>query len=310
MTAHGWPDGARAACAFTFDLDAETLWMARGVTEPVALSQGRFGPVEALPKILDLLRAAEIHSTFFVPAWVIEHHPDAVKAIVGGGHEVGCHGDVHERVTDLDAHQEERILRRSMEVVERATGRAPLGYRAPAWQLSSRTLGLRLRYGFAYSSNMRDRRSPYLHEAADGGSIVATPVVSRTSPSTRSSSAAPPAWRASRSSSSTRGGHRASGSRASTRSPRTGARAPDALAARQPPRPHDLLGRSQEPRAAHRGVRSPRLRLPGDHRPRGPNRRKLLACAPEAPVEPAPVPRRRAELAELRPARRQGAGRA
>jgi len=28
MTAPGWPGGARAACAFTFDLDAETLWCA------------------------------------------------------------------------------------------------------------------------------------------------------------------------------------------------------------------------------------------------------------------------------------------
>src|SRR5215471_12261821 len=36
-----WPRDARAACAFTFDLDAETLWMARGVHEPVTLSQGR-----------------------------------------------------------------------------------------------------------------------------------------------------------------------------------------------------------------------------------------------------------------------------
>ena len=26
-----WPRQARAACAFTFDLDAETLWLARGV---------------------------------------------------------------------------------------------------------------------------------------------------------------------------------------------------------------------------------------------------------------------------------------
>ena len=49
VTAPGWPQGARAACAFTFDLDAETLWMARGVTEPVALSQGTFGVREALP---------------------------------------------------------------------------------------------------------------------------------------------------------------------------------------------------------------------------------------------------------------------
>jgi hypothetical protein len=41
MIAARWPHGARAACAFTFDLDAESLWLARGVTEPVALSQGR-----------------------------------------------------------------------------------------------------------------------------------------------------------------------------------------------------------------------------------------------------------------------------
>ena len=46
-----WPKGARAACAFTFDLDAETLWMARGVTEPVTLSQGRFGVLDALPAL-------------------------------------------------------------------------------------------------------------------------------------------------------------------------------------------------------------------------------------------------------------------
>jgi len=108
MTAPRWPHGKRAACAFTFDLDAETLWLARGVNEPVTLSQGTFGVLEALPRILDLLRQAEIPASFFVPAWVAEHHPDAVKSIVAGGHEVGCHGDVHEKVSDLDAAQEER----------------------------------------------------------------------------------------------------------------------------------------------------------------------------------------------------------
>jgi peptidoglycan/xylan/chitin deacetylase (PgdA/CDA1 family) len=176
MTAPRWPHGARAACAFTFDLDAETLWMARGVSEPVTLSQGRFGPVEALPRILDLLRAAEFHASFFVPAWVAEHYPDAVKAIVAGGHELGCHGDVHERVTDLDADREETVLRRSVEVLTKLGGRRPMGYRAPAWQLSERTLGLLMRHGFTYSSNMMDRLAPYLHEALDGTSLVEIPV--------------------------------------------------------------------------------------------------------------------------------------
>ena len=176
MSASGWPGGARAACAFTFDLDADTLWMARGVSEPVTLSQGRYGVVEALPMILALLKAAELRASFFIPAWVVEHYPDAVRAIVAGGHEVGCHGDVHERVSELDAGQEEKILVRSIEVITKHTGRRPTGYRAPAWQLSAHTLPLLVRHGFEYSSNMMDRVHPYLHPAIDGRSLVEIPV--------------------------------------------------------------------------------------------------------------------------------------
>ncbi len=176
MTAVGWPHGARAACAFTFDLDAETLWMARGISEPVTLSQGTFGVREALPRILDLLREMEIRASFFIPAWVVEHHPDAVKAIVAGGHEIGCHGDVHERVSEMEPAQEEAVLARSIEVVTKHAGRRPAGYRAPAWALSPHTIGLLARHGFEYSSNMMDRLRPYLHPAVAGRAIVEIPV--------------------------------------------------------------------------------------------------------------------------------------
>jgi len=171
-----WARDARAACAFTFDLDAETLWMARGVHEPVTLSQGRFGPQEALPRILALLRAHEIRASFFIPAWVAEHHPDAVRAIAEGGHEIGCHGDEHERVSELPPEREEAILVRSVEVLSGLGGTRPVGYRAPAWQLSPATLPLLAKHGFAYSSNMMDRLSPYLHLETGGRRIVEIPV--------------------------------------------------------------------------------------------------------------------------------------
>jgi peptidoglycan/xylan/chitin deacetylase (PgdA/CDA1 family) len=171
-----WPRNARAACAFTFDLDAETLWMARGVHEPVTLSQGRFGPVEALPRILALLRTQDIRASFFIPAWVAEHHQDAVRAVVDGGHEIGCHGDEHERVSELPPDREEAILARSVEVLTRLGGTRPLGYRAPAWQLSAATIPLLAQYGFAYSSNMMDRLSPYLHPPVGGRALVEIPV--------------------------------------------------------------------------------------------------------------------------------------
>src|SRR5262249_22585375 len=112
-----WPRDARAACAFTFDLDAETPWIARGVTQPVTLSQGRFGAIEAVPRILQLLRAAQLHASFFIPAWVAGRYPDTVRAIAEQGHEIGCHGDEHERVTDLPPEREEEILLKSVDVL-------------------------------------------------------------------------------------------------------------------------------------------------------------------------------------------------
>lgn len=150
--------------------------MARGVSEPVALSQGRYGVLEALPRILTVLREAAVAASFFVPAWVVERYPAAVAAIAAGGHEVGCHGDVHERVSELEAADEERILARSVEVVTKYAGRRPVGYRAPAWQLSPRTLGLLAGHGFHYSSNMMDRLVPYLHPPVDGRALVEIPV--------------------------------------------------------------------------------------------------------------------------------------
>ena len=171
-----WPRDARAACAFTFDLDAESLWLARGVEEPVTLSQGRYGVLEGLPRILAMLRVAEIRASFFVPAWVAEHYPDRVKVIAEHGHEIGCHGDVHERVTELERGREHDILRKSLDVLTRLTGRRPTGYRAPAWQLSPNTLALLAAEGFEYSSNMMDRLRPYLHPPIDGRAIVEIPV--------------------------------------------------------------------------------------------------------------------------------------
>ncbi len=171
-----WPRDARAACAFTFDLDAETLWMARGVHEPVALSQGRFGPVEALPRILLLLRRAELRASFFIPAWVAEHYPDAVRAIADGGHEIGCHGDEHERVSEVPREREEAILEKSLATLTPLAGRRPVGYRAPAWQVSPHTLELLAAHGFEYASNMMDRLVPYLHPAIGGRRLVEIPV--------------------------------------------------------------------------------------------------------------------------------------
>src|SRR5262249_27432824 len=142
----------------------------------VTLSQGRFGVLEGLPRILTILRGADVCASFFIPAWVASHYPDAVRAITGAGHEVGSHGDEHESVTNLGREREKTILLKSLEVLTGLAGRRPIGYRAPAWQLSADTLSLLAAEGFDYSSNMMDRLVPYLHPPIGGRSLVEIPV--------------------------------------------------------------------------------------------------------------------------------------
>jgi peptidoglycan/xylan/chitin deacetylase (PgdA/CDA1 family) len=70
----------------------------------------------------------------------------------------------------LSAEQEEAVLVRAMEAIKKVTGRSPMGYRSPSWDLSPRTLSLLVKYGFLYDSSMMGHDSlPYF--ARDGDVI-------------------------------------------------------------------------------------------------------------------------------------------
>ncbi len=170
-----WPAGVRCAATFTFDLDAESVWIAdnpANAQRPVALSQGRFGPRVALPWILALLARHHIQATFFVPGIVAERYPDAIHAIADAGHELAVHGYTHSPPTTLDRSEEEAALRRTHQLLG-AMGPPPVGYRAPSWELSPYTLELLAKNGFSYSSNLMDDIVPYRHP---GSRLIELPV--------------------------------------------------------------------------------------------------------------------------------------
>ena len=80
-----WPDGARCAASFTFDFDAEEVWIGEdpeNAHRPGVLSQGTYGAKVAVPAdLLALLERRGVRATFFVPGRVAERHPGA-----GRGH--------------------------------------------------------------------------------------------------------------------------------------------------------------------------------------------------------------------------------
>ncbi len=109
----------------------------------------------SLRKTLDFLNDLQIRSTFFVLGLEAERYPDLVRSIIDGGHEVACHGFEHELVFEMgpDAFRED--VRRSRDILESITGRAPEGYRAPRWSLNGAAWAYPIleELGFAYSSS-------------------------------------------------------------------------------------------------------------------------------------------------------------
>jgi peptidoglycan/xylan/chitin deacetylase (PgdA/CDA1 family) len=162
----------------TFDLDGESLALAddpNNAGRPGRLSPGRYGPTTGVYHILDVLEEEAVPATFFVPGLIAERYPEAVRAIKQGGHEVAHHGYTHVSPVDQTAEEEQRAMKRGLDILEELTGSRPLGYRSPSWDFSAQTLDLLFEYGFRYSSNFMDSDGPYLHESSQG-SLVELPV--------------------------------------------------------------------------------------------------------------------------------------
>ncbi len=152
-----------ASVCLTFDLDAVSLWLTTFRSQsPSAISRGEYGPLVGVPRILDLLAKHSVPATFFVPGSIAELYPQTVEAIVAAGHETALHGYRHERQVGLGYDAEREMITRGAAALTAITGREPLGFRSPAWELSTDSVAVLEDLGFSYdSSMMADDFKPY-----------------------------------------------------------------------------------------------------------------------------------------------------
>lgn len=152
-----WPNGARVAVALSFDVDNASAALARGNLNYEVISRGEYGAVDGLPRILRLLEKHRIPSSFFIPAVSAALHPQMIKEILASPlrHEIGVHGWIHELLPALnDEAEEQRLLNQAIDYLTKATGKRPVGYRAPSWQFSQWTPGQIKAAGFLYDSSL------------------------------------------------------------------------------------------------------------------------------------------------------------
>jgi peptidoglycan-N-acetylglucosamine deacetylase len=160
---------ARHIVCLTFDFDAISGFIARGMTTPTPISRGEFGIVGA-ERILDLLRRYEIPASWFIPGHTLETFPEPCRKIFAAGHEIAHHGWTHVPPANLTREQEEAGLIRANEQIARLSGRPARGYRSPSWDLSPHTIELLLKHGFLYESSMMGH--DYLPYRARRGDVI------------------------------------------------------------------------------------------------------------------------------------------
>lgn len=163
------PEGKTCAVCLTFDFDALSVWITSfGVNTPGGISRGEFGPRVGVPRLLSLLDKYQIPTTWFVPGHTADTYPQVVKEVFRKGHEVAHHGYAHKTPNGLSIEQEKEEIVRGIHSIEVVTGKAPLGYRSPAWDFSNNTVRLLVDHGFKYDSSlMADDYTPYKCRSGD-----------------------------------------------------------------------------------------------------------------------------------------------
>ncbi len=174
-----WPNGARCACAITFDMDADSLiHIARPEDSHDRLypiSMGRYGPTVAIPRILDTYRRLGLKQSFFIPGWCMETYPEAVEAILKDGHEIGHHGWIHEDPIVTKGAAQEEAFEKALDVHKRMTGSSPRGYRAPVYNVTQQVIDLLVKHQFRYDSSLMADDIPYAMQTK-GGTLYEMPV--------------------------------------------------------------------------------------------------------------------------------------
>ena len=166
-----WPNGARCAVAFTFDMDADSiLHLAHHTsadTRLAAMSMLRYGPEIAVPRLVELYKRFDMHQTFSC-------------RLVYGALSGSRGGDSARRARNcppwLFARASERAALRGgtllaaagIDVFVTMTGERPRGFRAPTYKFSRHTLTHLVNEGFVYDASLMGDDVPYLLENATG----------------------------------------------------------------------------------------------------------------------------------------------
>jgi peptidoglycan/xylan/chitin deacetylase (PgdA/CDA1 family) len=185
-----WPNGARLAISIVVnyeegsershamgdpDQESMTEWgnypMPPEIRNLAMESMYEYGARVGIWRLLEIMKAADVRSTFFACAVAMEHNPEVAKAAVDRGHEICSHGYRWEEVFRL-SEEERKHIALAVRSFEKTCGRRPVGWYC-RYGPSARTRRLVVEEGgFLYDSDAYNDDTPYFVEVGGRRHLV------------------------------------------------------------------------------------------------------------------------------------------
>jgi peptidoglycan/xylan/chitin deacetylase (PgdA/CDA1 family) len=178
-----WPDGARVALAVLVNLEHWDFQAPAGTPLPVSPMGGPEGPWEGNGKfpdisgfgnheygnrvgifrVLAVLDKYGVTPTLALDKAVAEHYPFLIKEGQKRGAEFVAHGLTRRRIihSGMSEDEERQYIRVSIEAVEKATGKRPVGWSGPEFQETVNTCHLLAAEGIRYVCDWGNDEQPF-----------------------------------------------------------------------------------------------------------------------------------------------------
>lgn len=144
---------------------------ARFKKELAVITEHQFGERVGIFRMLDLLKAEKIKTSFFMNGSTVEAYPELMKDILREGHELASENWRHEFAMLQTKEEEESDTQRTVATFERVVGIRPEGYISAGERPSGDTPSILVKNGYVYWNAFLHEELPYILKV-DGGELV------------------------------------------------------------------------------------------------------------------------------------------
>lgn len=182
-----WPKNKKIAVVFNVCLEAWSDGKAPGISpmgnplpagylDNMAISWASYGPKKGIYRILDSFAKYGAKSSMMVNGIIAERHPEAVRAIAQGGHEILSHSYAMDVIpVMLTEEEEKKNIDRCSQLLSNAAGTPIKGWLSPRGTPSAHSAKFLAQAGYTWHGDVFDSDLPYIQEF-DGKKIVAIPL--------------------------------------------------------------------------------------------------------------------------------------